>query len=125
MSKEDSTSEGIPERTTVANMMAGTCAVGMLDCSLIDFLRGLKYFMDEHSRGFNPDTHLLNILRRAACVAWELEREWNAHACSPSVDEVARRAAEKIYELPNPTLTEIERTIVTELKTSDSGKVER
>lgn len=56
----------------VADLMAGSCSVGYLDCSIIEFVRGVKFFIDQESRGFRCDTHLLNVLRRAACVAWEL-----------------------------------------------------
>jgi len=45
--------------------------------------------MDEESRGFRCDTHLLNILRRAACVAWELEQSFLAR--SPVAGDVISR----------------------------------
>lgn len=107
------------EQSTVASIMAGTCATGPLDCSLVEFLRGLKYFMDEESRGFRCDTHLLNLLRRAACVAWELERDWNARshvsASVAPVDRIANDAANKIadyFNAPASMIPAIEKIIL-------------
>ena|ERR1041385_5897762 len=57
---------------TIVDLMAGSCSVGYLDCSVVEFARGIKYFIDQESRSVRCDTHLLNVLRRAACAAWEL-----------------------------------------------------
>lgn len=57
---------------TIAGILAGSCSVGFLDCSIVEFARGVKYFIDAESRSIRCDTHLLNVLRRAACAAWEL-----------------------------------------------------
>ena len=52
-------------------ILAGTVALGYLDCTLLEYARGIKYFVDEEARKYNCDTHLVNMLRRAACVGWE------------------------------------------------------
>lgn len=52
-------------------VLAGTVALGYLDCTLLEYARGIKYFVDQESRKPNGDTHLINMLRRAACVGWE------------------------------------------------------
>ncbi|HTG95763.1 MAG TPA: hypothetical protein VL866_24395 [Pyrinomonadaceae bacterium] len=52
-------------------VLAGTLSLGYLDCTLLEYARGIKYFVDEESRKPNCDTHLINLLRRAACVGWE------------------------------------------------------
>lgn len=57
---------------TIADILAGSCSVGFLDCSIVEFARGVKYFIDQESRSVRCDTHLINVLRRAACAAWEL-----------------------------------------------------
>ena len=65
-------------KSTVAEMLVGTCGVGYMDCSLADFVRGIKCFIDEESQGIRCDTHLINLLRRAACLAWEHEQLFNS-----------------------------------------------
>src|SRR5690349_9876879 len=52
-------------------ILAGTVGLGYLDCALLEYARGIKYFIEEESRKPNCDTHLINLLRRAACVGWE------------------------------------------------------
>lgn len=52
-------------------LLAGAVALGYLDCTLLEYARGIKYFVDQESRKVNGDTHLINMLRRAACVGWE------------------------------------------------------
>lgn len=54
-----------------SEILAGTVSVGYLDCTLLEYARGIKYFVDQESRKHNCDTHLINLLRRAACVGWE------------------------------------------------------
>jgi hypothetical protein len=60
------------KKDTIAEILAGSCSVGFLDCSIVEFARGVKYFIDQESQSIRCDTHLLNVLRRAACAAWEL-----------------------------------------------------
>lgn len=62
--------------------LAGTVAVGYLDCALLEYARGIKYFVDRESRKPNGDTHLINLLRRAACVGWE-----NIHLFKAPIDQ--------------------------------------
>lgn len=57
---------------TIADILAGSCSVGFLDCSIVEFAQGVKYFIDQESQSVRCDTHLINVLRRAACAAWEL-----------------------------------------------------
>jgi len=71
---------------TIADLMAGSCAVGYLDCSIVEYARGVKFFIDQEGRSLRCDTHLINVLRRAACAAWEL-----ANASGPGL---AARIAE-------------------------------
>jgi len=52
-------------------LLMGTVGLGYLDCTLLEYARGIKYFIEEESRKPNCDTHLINLLRRAACVGWE------------------------------------------------------
>lgn len=57
-----------------AKVLHGTCALGYADCSLVEFARGLKYFIEEESHKPNGDTGLIQTLQRAACIGWELAR---------------------------------------------------
>lgn len=52
-------------------ILAGTLALGYMDCTLLEYARGIKYFVDQEARKYNCDTHLINLLRRAACAGWE------------------------------------------------------
>lgn len=54
-----------------SEILAGTLAVHRLDCTLVDFARGLKYYAEQESRKINCDTGLIRLLQRAACVGWE------------------------------------------------------
>ncbi|HEX7330342.1 MAG TPA: hypothetical protein VF290_02515 [Pyrinomonadaceae bacterium] len=60
------------QQDTIADMLSGSCSVGFLDCSIVEFAQGVKYFIDQESQSVRCDTHLINVLRRAACAAWEL-----------------------------------------------------
>lgn len=82
-----------------AETLIGTCAVGYLDCSLVEFARGLKYFIEEEAQKPNGDTHLINTLRRAACVGWELARR-GPESINRAVDP-ASLSAEKCAEVLN------------------------
>jgi hypothetical protein len=73
-------------KDAIVDLMAGSCAVGYLDCSIVEFARGVKFFIDQEGRSLRCDTHLVNVLRRAACAAWEL-----ANASGPGL---AARIAE-------------------------------
>jgi hypothetical protein len=65
-------------------VLAGKLALGYLDCTLLEYARGISYFVEQESRKPNPDTHLINLLRRAACVGWENIHLFNQSSASPS-----------------------------------------
>lgn len=69
-------------------ILAGCVALGYADCSLVEYAKGIKYFVDAESRKPNCDTHLINMLRRAACMGWEL-----AGADSAAVEKIAELEA--------------------------------
>jgi hypothetical protein len=52
-------------------ILAGTVSIGYADCTLIEYARAIKYFVDAESRKIDCDTHLIDLLRRAACMGWE------------------------------------------------------
>lgn len=77
-------------------ILAGTVALGYLDCTLLEYARGIKYFVEQESRKPNCDTHLINLLRRAACVGWENISLFKQSSCGTEnrmQEEIADRIA--------------------------------
>lgn len=86
-------------------ILAGTVALGYLDCTLLEYARGIKYYVEQEARKPNGDSHLVNMLRRAACVGWEnikLFKALSTERLSPSDAEQLselRRACQGALEL--------------------------
>lgn len=86
-------------KSAIAEIFTGVCTVGPMDCSLADFARGVKVYIEDESQSVRCDTHLIALLQRAACLAWENERLFRSSpiptTAPPSTPAAIRAAAEK------------------------------
>lgn len=51
--------------------LSGVCHVGRLEKTLADHARALRVLMQEESEKPFPNTHLIAVLRDAACLGYE------------------------------------------------------